>query len=130
MPDTHFYLPDATIPRLVSVYQKTDEGLVEMQRSFANPADRDGAYFSGAGGLAGTASDYLRFGQIVADISQARSLQSPASFGWNGAFSTSFWVDPTEDMVHLVLAQTLFHPTFTSKLWADVETLMNQAIIG
>ncbi|MCA1646992.1 MAG: beta-lactamase family protein [Chloroflexi bacterium] len=47
-----------------------------------------------------------RFGlgvQIVDDIGQTRSLQSVGSFGWNGAFSTSFWVDPVEDLVHVLL---------------------------
>jgi CubicO group peptidase (beta-lactamase class C family) len=177
MRDTHFYLPDDQVARLVAVYQKTPSGLEELARPFANPADRDGAYFSGAGGLAGTAGDYLRFAQmlldggelegerllgpktvrlmgtnhigqlpiaradmrgyrfglgvqVVDDVAQARSLQSAGSFGWNGAFSTSSWVDPAEQMVHVVLTQTLAHPELTAQLWADVETLVNQAVVA
>jgi putative FmdB family regulatory protein len=165
------------LTRLVSLYQKTDHGLVHLERSFANPSDRDGTYYSGAGGLAGTAGDYLRFGQmllgggqldgerllspktvrlmrtnhiaqipiartdmrgyrfglgvqVVDDVAQARSLQTAGSFGWNGAFSTTFFVDPAEDMVHVFLTQTAVHPDLTAKLWADVETLVNQAIVG
>ncbi|MBV9578291.1 MAG: beta-lactamase family protein, partial [Chloroflexi bacterium] len=177
MRDTCFYLPDDKVSRLVAVYQKTDHGLVELERAFANPADRDGVYFSGAGGLAGTAEDYLRFGQmllnggeldgerllspktvrlmrtnhigqipiqrgdmrgyrfglgvqVVDDVAQARSLQTAGSFGWNGAFSTTVFVDPAEDMVHVFLTQTAVHPDLTAGLWADVETLVNQAIVA
>jgi CubicO group peptidase (beta-lactamase class C family) len=177
MRDTCFYLPDSKLSRLVAVYQKTDHGLVHLERSLANPSDRDGAYFSGAGGLCGTAEDYVRFGQmllnggeldgerllspktvrlmrtnhigqlpiqradmrgyrfglgvqVVDDVARARSLQSATSFGWNGAFSTTFFVDPAEDMVHVFLTQTAVHPELTARLWADVETLVNQSVIG
>jgi len=54
-----------------------------------------------------------RFGlgvQVVDDIGKTRSLQSMGSFGWNGAFSTSFWVDPAEVMVHVLLTQTFVNP--------------------
>jgi CubicO group peptidase (beta-lactamase class C family) len=177
MHDTCFYLPDDKLPRLVSLYQKTEQGLVHLERSFANPADRGGTYFSGAGGLCGTAEDYVRFSQmllnggqldgqrllspktvrlmrtnhigqlpivradmrgyrfglgvqVVDDVAHARSLQSASSFGWNGAFSTTFFVDPAEDMVHVFLTQTAVHPDLTARLWADVETLVNQAVVA
>ena len=63
MNDTHFYLPDALLPRLATVYTKTDGGLQKLPA--LGPANRNGKYFSGAGGLAGTAEDYVRFCQML-----------------------------------------------------------------
>ncbi len=175
MQDTHFYLPEQKLARLVTAYEKTRDGLQEMLWATGNPAERNGTYFSGSGGLAGTAPDYLRFAQmlvnggtlgderflspktvrlmatnhigdlpigrpemrgyrfglgvqVVADAGQARSLQTLGSFGWNGAFSTSFWVDPAEQMVHVFLTQTFVDPGFTFGLFSDLETLVNQAV--
>ena len=63
MNDTHFYLPDALLPRLASVYTKSDNGLKKL--TTLGPANRNGKYFSGAGGLAGSAEDYVRFCQML-----------------------------------------------------------------
>jgi CubicO group peptidase (beta-lactamase class C family) len=176
MTDTHFYLPAEKVTRLVSAYEQTPTGLHEMHWSTGNPSEPTGTYFSGSGGLAGTAPDYLRFAQmlvnggelegerllgpktirlmaanhigqlpigrpemrgyrfglgvqVVDDIGKTRSLQSVGSFGWNGAFSTSFWVDPAEIMVHVLLTQTFVNPDFTFMLFSDIETLVNQAVV-
>jgi CubicO group peptidase (beta-lactamase class C family) len=176
MHDTQFYLAAEKLQRLVTACEITSGGLQEMHWPTGNPAEPNGTYYSGSGGLAGTASDYLRFAQmllnggvlegerllspktvrlmatnhvgdlrigrpemrgyrfglgvqVIDDVGQARSLQTAGSFGWNGAFSTSFWVDPAEEMVHVLLTQTFVNPDFTFGLFADVETLVNQTVV-
>ena len=63
MKDTWLYLPGDWLPRLVPAYQKKESGLDRLTAS--GPAQRDGRFFSGAGGLAGTAEDYIRFAQML-----------------------------------------------------------------
>ncbi len=63
MKDTHFYVPDAQLPRLVTAYEKKDGALSKL--TAPGPASRSGKFFMGAGGLAGTAEDYLKFCQML-----------------------------------------------------------------
>jgi CubicO group peptidase (beta-lactamase class C family) len=63
MNDTHFYLPDDRLTRLTTAYEKTDAGLRKLTAE--GPANRNGKFYSGAGGLAGTGEDYLRFCQML-----------------------------------------------------------------
>jgi CubicO group peptidase (beta-lactamase class C family) len=63
MSDTWFYLPDDRLPRITTAYTKKDRGLEKL--TALGPANRNGRYFSGGGGLAGTAEDYLRFSQML-----------------------------------------------------------------
>jgi CubicO group peptidase (beta-lactamase class C family) len=62
MKDTFFYPPDDRRPRMVTLYQKSPNGL---QKS----ANQDGfslrSYYSGAGGLMSTAEDYLQLAQML-----------------------------------------------------------------
>ena len=63
MKDTWFYLPADRLPRLASAYQKQGGALNKL--TAAGPANPNGRFFSGAGGLAGTAEDYFRFCQML-----------------------------------------------------------------
>lgn len=63
MRDTWFYLPDDRLPRLASAYEKK-AGLLSKLTA-PGPASRTGRMFSGGGGLAGTAEDYMRFCQMM-----------------------------------------------------------------
>jgi CubicO group peptidase (beta-lactamase class C family) len=63
MTDTYFYLPEAKLPRLATAYTKEGSGLRKL--TAPGPAARNGRFFAGAGGLAGTAEDYLRFCQML-----------------------------------------------------------------
>ena len=52
---------------------------------------------------------------------------SNGDFGWGGAASTAFWVDPIEDMTVLFLTQLL-----PSSLWPirpQLKQLVHQALI-
>jgi CubicO group peptidase (beta-lactamase class C family) len=63
MTDTYFYLPDEKLPRLAAAYTK--EGSALKKLTALGPAARNGRFFAGAGGLAGSAEDYLRFCQML-----------------------------------------------------------------
>lgn len=68
MQDTHFYLPSEKLPRFASLYRPSDGGKIVLQEK-ADESSRwvkePHAYFSGAGGLVSTTSDYFRFHQMM-----------------------------------------------------------------
>lgn len=45
--------------------------------------------------------------RVMMDVGQAASLTSPGEFGWAGAASTYFWVDPHEEMIGVIMTQYL-----------------------
>jgi CubicO group peptidase (beta-lactamase class C family) len=62
MKDTFFYPSDSARPRLVTLYQRSPQGLVRAQNQETLMSK---SYFSGAGGLLSTAEDYLQFAQML-----------------------------------------------------------------
>jgi len=44
---------------------------------------------------------------VLTDLSQGNRRGSLGSYGWGGAAGTRFWVDPQEDMLGILLAQTM-----------------------
>lgn len=76
----------------------------------------------GTGGRPG-----LGFGltvRVVEDAVLAGDAQSTGSFGWSGAFGTTFWVDPKEDLTAILMVQT---PGGT--LRGDFANAVRQAIV-
>lgn len=65
MRDTFSYLPDDRIARFVSPYKPKDGGAGLEKRTELGPASRTRQLFTGGGGLAGTAEDYMRFCQML-----------------------------------------------------------------
>lgn len=64
MNDTSFVVPNDKLPRLVTLYERTDEG--QLARQDETPAWLDTkTLFSGGGGLYSTTSDYMRFAQML-----------------------------------------------------------------
>ncbi len=53
---------------------------------------------------------------------------SSGSFGWDGGFHTSCYVDPQEDMIGILLAQRLMTSPSPSDFYTDFWTLAYQAI--
>jgi CubicO group peptidase (beta-lactamase class C family) len=53
-------------------------------------------------------------------------LASPGDYGWGGAASTAFWVDPVEDVVVTLYAQVI--PSSTLPLRTYLRQLVNQAL--
>ena len=76
MKDTHFFIPEAKRDRLATVYERTKDGPITRKSeeptvdgsliySTDYPYKGPRTYFSGGGGLVSTASDYLRFAQMM-----------------------------------------------------------------
>ncbi len=74
-----------------------------------------------------------RFGlgvRVLDDPAEAASLASPGTFGWAGAFGTNSWIDPTEQMVGLLLVQRqpgVIDPELRA-IWPRIQTTAYQAI--
>jgi len=67
MNDTFFFPPEAKLSRLSPNYTMTADGVIERQKDAPGEIitqDR-GIYFSGGGGLYSTATDYVRFAQML-----------------------------------------------------------------
>jgi CubicO group peptidase (beta-lactamase class C family) len=64
---------------------------------------------------------------MVLDPTRYGVLASPGDFGWGGAASTAFWVDPVEDVVVTLFAQLL--PSSTLPIRTYLRQLVNQALV-
>jgi CubicO group peptidase (beta-lactamase class C family) len=170
MKDTFFYPPDDRRPRLVTLYDKSPNGLRKS-------ANQDGfsskTFFGAGGGLMSTAEDYLQLAQMLSNggklnghvLLSPRTVQlmaanhvgdmfngklgrpahgmgygllmgviedsvasglrvSSGSFGWDGAYGTQAWIDPTEKMVTIIMIQTQVTP-----VQRDFENAVMQAIV-
>jgi CubicO group peptidase (beta-lactamase class C family) len=69
MPETSHYPTDAQMPRLVTAYQKTPNGLTKTQNSLSMSSK---VYFAGGGGLVCTIDDYSHFAQMLANGGEFR----------------------------------------------------------
>ncbi|MFN7929606.1 MAG: serine hydrolase domain-containing protein [Blastocatellia bacterium] len=70
MTDTHFYLPSAKVGRFTAAYAPDAANgnkikLLDTASAESRFVKEPHIYFSGAGGLVSTASDYLRFSQML-----------------------------------------------------------------
>lgn len=154
MNDTAFWVPPEKAPRIAEALDKDSlkAGMLKSYRILSNPAGK--SYFKGGAGLVGTASDYLKFAQMMVNGGEAggkRFLSKktvefmlsdhtvgmagttiattgpgygfglgfavrsgdgmawvPGSKGdamWAGAWGTSFWIDPKEGLVGILMSQ-------------------------
>jgi len=62
--------------------------------------------------------------RVVTDAAARGTWLSEGSFGWSGVYGTHFWVDPKENLVGILLAQTA-NRTFSS----DFENAVMQALL-
>ena len=63
--------------------------------------------------------------EIILDAIEAQDGRSTGSFGWSGAFGTTFWVDPREELIAVLLVQT----PGQAPLQADFRNAVRQAIV-
>jgi CubicO group peptidase (beta-lactamase class C family) len=63
---------------------------------------------------------------IRTERGQFDELESPGSFGWDGAFYTRFWIDPKEDLILIFLAQVDNY--WTENLIGKFKNLVYQSI--
>ncbi len=64
---------------------------------------------------------------ITQDLGRVAKLGTVGSFGWGGAYHTTYWVDPTEKMVALLMTQLL--PAGNSDLHDRFQTMVYQSIV-
>ncbi|MBI5088234.1 MAG: beta-lactamase family protein [Actinobacteria bacterium] len=77
-----------------------------------------------------TAFDGVGFGPIgsvTIDPVKAKVPGSVGDFGWGGAASTTFWVDPVEDLVVTFMTQLL--PSNTHPIRSQLKQLVHQALV-
>jgi CubicO group peptidase (beta-lactamase class C family) len=77
-----------------------------------------------------TTFDGVGFGlgfSVVEDPIAARYPSSPGEFGWGGAASTAFWVDPVERLEVLFFTQLL--PSSTYPIRSQLHQLVHQALV-
>ncbi|MGI5917038.1 MAG: serine hydrolase domain-containing protein [Anaerolineae bacterium] len=67
-------------------------------------------------------------GWVLMDEARSANLGSVGSFGWSGAASTHFWVDPKEDMVGLIMPQFIATNGVSYPLREQFKTLVYQAL--
>jgi CubicO group peptidase (beta-lactamase class C family) len=66
-------------------------------------------------------------GSVTIDPVKAKVPGSIGDFGWGGAASTSFWVDPVDDLVCTFMTQLL--PSSTHPIRSQLKQLVRQALI-
>ena len=64
---------------------------------------------------------------VALDSTQTQVVGSPGEFSWGGAASTTFWVDPVEDMEVIFMVQ--FMPSGTFNFRGQLQQLVHQAIV-
>ncbi|MBI9042939.1 MAG: beta-lactamase family protein [Anaerolineaceae bacterium] len=65
---------------------------------------------------------------IVMDTALTGKLGSAGELSWSGMASTTFWVDPAEDLIAILLTQLV--PLKRLRLEDDFRTLVYQALVG
>jgi CubicO group peptidase (beta-lactamase class C family) len=65
--------------------------------------------------------------ETVTDLGQSQILGSVGTYGWSGAASTHFWVDPQEELIGIQMAQ--FQPGGFYPIDMDFRVAAYQAIV-
>lgn len=155
MHDTSFWVEPAASPRLVTVYQRSQDGALAPHEIEEVPFTQRPALIEGAVGLVSTAGDFLRFGQMLlnkgtlggarvlsaatVDAMTTNGLPEPllqgksggvvgwglanvdvvvgsgsrgyltaiGEYGWDGSAGTFFSVDPSRELVVVLMTQNL-----------------------
>ena len=92
----------------------------------------DGATLNdmGQSTFAESAMEGVGFGlgfSVVVDPAASRSVTSVGEYGWGGAASTAFWVDPVEELTVLFLTQLL--PSNTYPIRRQLRATVAQALL-
>jgi CubicO group peptidase (beta-lactamase class C family) len=80
------------------------------------------------GDLAATGDPGIGYGlgmSIALNAADVGNLISPGTFGWTGAATTSFMIDPREDVVAIVMAQKW---PYDARLLSEYQTLVYQSL--
>ena len=63
--------------------------------------------------------------RVTADIAETGEIGSVGSYSWGGAFNTSYWIDPSENLVAVFMSQA--RPV-DSDISAKFSTVVYQAL--
>jgi CubicO group peptidase (beta-lactamase class C family) len=172
MVDTGFSVPDEKVERYAALYRPDDKSGLEIVYTAPLATGQQSFFFSGGGGLVSTASDYIRFSQmllnggelegtrllgrktvalmtmnhlppalhpysqkgagfglgfrVLTDVAETGIVGSEGAFSWGGAASTTFWIDPEEELIGLLMTQLLANPY---PFQQQFKTLTYQAIV-
>ncbi|MBP7777235.1 MAG: beta-lactamase family protein [Acidobacteria bacterium] len=66
--------------------------------------------------------------EVIEQVGRAARYGGAGEFSWSGAYHTTYWADPAEQLVVVFLSQLL--PAGQAGLTGRVRTLVNQAIVG
>ncbi len=64
---------------------------------------------------------------VLMDVGQGCVLGTEGEYGWGGAASTYFWIDPSEAFIGIQMAQ--FQPSGYHLIGQDFRTVAYQAIV-
>ncbi|SBT88277.1 CubicO group peptidase, beta-lactamase class C family [Streptomyces sp. DI166] len=76
-------------------------------------------------------NDGLGFGlgvSVVVDPSRTRAPSRTGTYGWSGAATTTFWVDPSRDLT--VQFMTQLRPKTSHTVFPDLKRLVHEAVTG
>jgi CubicO group peptidase (beta-lactamase class C family) len=169
MKDTAFWVPPAKVHRLADTLDSDSQKatMSKAYRLLEKPSSK--TYLKGGAGLVGTADDYLKFAQMIANGGEYQGKRYlskktvefmlsdhthgmggttiastgpgygfglgfavrqhdgfawvPGSKGdamWAGAWGTSFWIDPKERLVGVLMAQSPSHRVQTRMLYKNL----------
>jgi CubicO group peptidase (beta-lactamase class C family) len=65
--------------------------------------------------------------RVLVDVALSRVVGSVGEFGWDGAFSTYFWIDPKEDLLGVLMPQ--LGPNGSYPIHQQFKTLTYQALV-
>jgi CubicO group peptidase (beta-lactamase class C family) len=74
--------------------------------------------------------DGIGFGlgfSVTLDLVKAQILGSSGEYSWGGAASTTFWVDPVEDLIVIFLTQLI--PSSSYPIRRELRVLTYQAVV-
>ncbi len=171
MIDTAFSVPDEKADRYATLYEPAENGGIQVIENAPVSLGPRSFPPSGGAGLQSTATDYLRFCQmllnngelegerllgsktvelirinhiddawqpleregcgfglgfaVVTDLAGTQCLGSEGTFSWGGLASTTFWIDPVEELVAVFMTQLIGDSPFH----AQFRVLTYQAII-
>jgi CubicO group peptidase (beta-lactamase class C family) len=80
--------------------------------------------------FAETTFDGVGFGlgfSVVDDPVKTKVLSTAGDYGWGGAASTAFWIDPEEEITALFMTQLL--PSSTHPIRPQLKQLVYQALV-
>lgn len=64
---------------------------------------------------------------MLTDLAGGQRVDSVGNYGWSGAATTHFWIDPQEDMIAILMTQLMNNPNYP--ILQDFHVLVNQALV-